>query len=100
MEHLRVLQFNADRGKQATDLGECFFLDGCDVALIQEPYVKFQAKNTFQRLKLYGTNYTVKAEIWARNNLDVTVMLQDTTENYVILKLNSSEPGLYNFTSL
>lgn len=41
MEQLRFLQFNCDRGRQATDLAERKFLDEFDIALIQKPYVRF-----------------------------------------------------------
>lgn len=87
MERLRVLQFNADRGRQATDMAERCFISAHDIALIQEPYVRFQPSNNYQRLKLHGAE-----EIWVKNHVDATVLLQHTSANYVTVKVNLPEP--------
>lgn len=50
-----------------------FFATDSDVVLVQEPYVRFQAARGYQRLKLQGTETAVKAEIWIKSNIDVTV---------------------------
>lgn len=42
MAELRVLQFNADRGRKATTMLEKEFLENYDIVLVQEPYQKFQ----------------------------------------------------------
>lgn len=92
MQHLRVLQFNADRGREASDLAEKYFLENCDIAPIQEPYCKFAEKGCYQRVKLHGIDQKVKAELWAQMELDITVLLQHTGANYVTVKLNTPDP--------
>lgn len=98
MDSIKVFQFNADRGRQVTDLAEREFLKNYDLALIQEPYLKFIARPGYQRIRTQGNNAAIKAEIWAKDELDVTVMLQNTKENYVTVKLNGRDP--FYITSL
>lgn len=41
MAELRVLQFNPDRGREATVMLKKEFLENYDIALVQESYQRF-----------------------------------------------------------
>lgn len=46
---LRVLQFNADRGREATTMLKTEFLERYDIAIVQEPYQNFQQGARYNR---------------------------------------------------
>lgn len=45
---IRVIQFNADRGRAATSLVEKVFVERYDVALVQDPYVRHEHRGEYR----------------------------------------------------
>lgn len=45
---IKIIQFNADRGKAPMNLVEKVFADKYDVALLQEPYAKHKHRRQYR----------------------------------------------------
>lgn len=89
--HIKGMQINLDREKAATLLAERKFKDGFDIALVQEPYIRFSQTEQLFRHKADGE---CKVEVWTKTHLRATTVIELTTANYVTVRLTGHDNEL------
>lgn len=69
-------------------LAEKRFMEGYDIACVQEPYVNFHQTEDFYRHKTTGRS---KAEVWIKTNVEAMMIQNHTSANYVTVRLAGKE---------